>query len=128
MLSFEYNSFKSRLVVKFYPGDFADDFKLVRAVCSEVLYKRNPIMQLNPYEEIANPARVLYADISLADKEAITVDIYEQEGGPLPIDKISFKSLQKWAEDIRDYIKGEISKYHLFTGYMHIYEKLNKGA
>ena len=125
MLSFQFESFSNRLVIKYFAGDFAVDFKLVQAVCKEVLYSRNPIFEfVDPDNEKSDSIR---ADINLAGKDYIAIHLYKLDTDYLNISNLTFKNIQEWADDIKKYIEGEVRKYDVFIAYLKVHEQITKG-
>lgn len=123
MLSFQFESFSNKLVIKFYAGDFTRDFKLIRAVCKEVLYSRNPIFIFaDPGDEKIS----IKADVNLEGKDYIAIYLYG-DGDYLDTKNFTFKIVQDWADDILKYIEGEVNKYDVFIAYLKVHEKITKG-
>ena len=93
MLSFQFESFSNKLVIKYFAGDFSKDFKLVRAVCREVIKQRNPFFEFaDPSNEKAG---TIQADINLAGKDYIAVHLYRLDSEFMRTDGIAFKHIQE---------------------------------
>ena len=124
MLSFQFESLSNRLVIRYYAGDFARDFKLVQAVCKEVLYNRNPVFT---FPDPGNDKIMINADLNLTGNDYIAVHLYQLDTDYLDTKNFTFATIQEWASEIKDYIEAEVNKYDVFLGYLKVHEQLTKG-